>query len=87
MKPSTVRNKIIQEIKLIPDHKLSELYHVIHSLRLQPDSPRKKIEKIMAFAGCWEDMSEEEFDQFSLEITERRKIALERRQRLEAGNG
>ena len=40
-------------------------------------------EEIMHFAGCWEDMQEEEFDSFSEDIFNRRKTAFSRRREFE----
>jgi hypothetical protein len=37
----------------------------------------------MQFAGCWEDMPEEEFENFSEEIAERRKRAFSERREYE----
>ena len=65
MKSSTVRYMIIKEIKLIPEHRLSELYQFVHRLRAQSEAPSSKTEKIMAFAGCWLDMPDDELEQFS----------------------
>ena len=37
----------------------------------------------MQFAGCWEDMQDEEFENFAEDIAERRKIAFSRRRESE----
>jgi hypothetical protein len=87
MKATTVREKIIEEIKLIPEDKLSELYRLVHHLRLQSEPLSDRSEEIMTFAGCWQDIPEEEFEQFYSEIAERRRASSARRQHLEACDG
>ena len=87
MNTSTVRDKIIEEVKLLPERKLAELYRIVHHLRLQSESPSEEIEQIMTFAGSWQDMPEEEFEQFFSDIAERRKASFARRRHLEACNG
>jgi hypothetical protein len=75
-----IKSKVLQEIDLIPDDKLADLYNFIHYFRLGLE--RSKIIKpkpIMAFAGCWKDMSDEMFNDFTAEIRQRRQQAFARR--------
>ncbi|WP_017295807.1 hypothetical protein [Geminocystis herdmanii] len=39
----------------------------------QTITPQQEMNEIMKFAGCWEDLSEEEFKDFSEEIKQRRQ--------------
>ena len=79
MEYSTSKNKIIEEISLIPEDKLTELYNLIHHFRIGLKESENNVNEIMEFAGCWQDLSEEEFTNFSQEIEQRRQISSLRR--------
>lgn len=66
---------VIEEIRLVPKNRLLDVYNFIHFFRLGLDNTQDNTEDIMRFAGCWQDMPEEEFEQFSQEIKERRRQA------------
>lgn len=66
---------VIEEIRLVPKDRLPELYNFIHFFRLGLERVRDDAEDIMQFAGCWQDMTDEEFEDFSQEIAERRRRA------------
>ena len=68
-------SEIIKEIHLVPENKLPEIYDFIHSLRSDLEIVQDNATGIMAFAGCWQDMKNEEFEGFSREIAARRKQA------------
>ncbi|MFN7851133.1 hypothetical protein [Anabaena sp. AL09] len=70
-----IRTKVITEINLIPEDKLEELYNFIHYWRLNGESSPGSLEQTMQFAGCWNDMSDETFANFSKEINIRRQQA------------
>ena len=70
-----IRTKVITEINLIPEDKLEELYNFIHYWRLNGESSPGLLEQTMQFAGCWNDMSDEEFANFNEEIITRRQQA------------
>jgi len=74
-----LQDKVMEEIKLIPENKLPEIYSVIHFFRLGLEIGTKAPEKIMRFAGSWEDMNEKEYNEFSDEISQRRNQAFSRR--------
>ncbi len=85
MPESMIRDKLIKEIELFPDEKLSELYDFVHYFRLGfQKATSNPVDEIMKFAGCWEDMPEEEFQEFSEEIVERRQKAFSRRRKSES---
>lgn len=73
------QDQIIKEIQQIPEEKLAELYDFIHYFRLGLEASKKYDDSIMQFAGCWQEMPEEVFEDFSQEIVQRRKRAFTRR--------
>lgn len=83
MNGSEIQMRVIDEIKLIPLKNLPELYAFIHFYRLGLETAQDHTEEIMQFAGCWEDMPDKEFENFSEEIAERRKRAFSERREYE----
>jgi hypothetical protein len=73
------KDKIVEEINLIPDDKLTELYNLIHNFRIELSQSENQINEIMQFAGCWEKMSDEDFTDFCEEIEQRRQTSSSRR--------
>lgn len=75
-----IKSKVLQEIDLIPEDKLADLYNFIHYFRLGLEkSQATKYKSSLAFAGCWEDMPDEMFADFTAEIAQRRRQAFVRR--------
>ena len=71
-----IKNKVLQEIDLIPEDKLADLYNFIHYFRLGLEkSQLTNARPILAFAGCWKDMPDEMFNDFTIEIRQRRHQA------------
>lgn len=80
MESLNLRTKLLAEINLVPEEKLSELYNFIRNFRLGVEVSKGSLEQTMQFAGCWNDMSDEMFNNFDEEIKTRRQQAfLERR--------
>lgn len=77
MATTALRVKVIEEIQQMPEDKLGELYDVLHFFRIGPQQqPASSHENaVMAFAGCWEDMTDEEFDTLLGDIATRRTHA------------
>lgn len=75
MSPSTERTKVIREIELIPEDRLSDVYTLLHYFRLGLQSAQKQARSAMQFAGAWEDMPDESFAAFIQEVRERRQRA------------
>ncbi|MDM8517816.1 hypothetical protein QUF76_16595 [Desulfobacterales bacterium HSG16] len=75
MKTFELHDKVMEEIRLIPENRLSEIYNLIHFFRLGLETDRKNTKKTMRFAGCWQDMPDREFREFSEEISQRRRQA------------
>jgi hypothetical protein len=63
---------VIEEIRLVPKNRLRDIYNFIHFFRIGLEKSQEPTEDMMQFAGCWQDMTDEEFEHFSQEITERR---------------
>jgi hypothetical protein len=82
-----IRDRVMEEIKLIPEHKLSEIYNFIHYFRIGLQGSKGNLEQIMKFAGCWKDMSEDAFNDLLREISKRRKQAFSQRRSGEASTG
>jgi hypothetical protein len=71
-----IKSKVLQEIDLIPEDSLTDLYNFIHYFRLGLErSQVTRSQPIMAFAGCWKDMPEDVFADLMAEIQERRRQA------------
>jgi hypothetical protein len=78
---SAIKTRVLEEIERFPESKLSELYTFIRYFRLGLEASRGDTRQIMTFAGCWGDMPEKVFAEFSQEIAERRQRAFSRRRR------
>lgn len=87
MNHSAIQNKVMEEIKLIPEDKLIEIYNFIHYFRIGLQKSQKNKENIMNFAGCWEDMPEDDFNELLNNLKQRRRKAFSRRKDNETGNG
>ena len=76
MNPAILRQKFIEQIQRLSDEKLNELYEIIHFFRIDAEhaEPYSK-DNVMRFAGCWDDMSDSEFNTWLNEISERRLTA------------
>jgi hypothetical protein len=77
MTATALRVKVIEEIQQMPEEKLGELYDVLHFFRigLQHTPASSSEQAVMAFAGCWSDMTDEEFDALLNDMTVRRTQA------------
>lgn len=79
---NSVKNKVLEEIELIPEERLAELYSFIYYFRLGLEKAQTgKKEDILKFAGCWRDMPEEQLAEFTDELTQRRRQAFSQRRR------
>ncbi len=75
MSLSSERVKILQELDLIPDNRLSELYHVLHDFRLGLKASGESQHAILSYAGCWRDLPDDTFKFFLQEVMQRRQQA------------
>ena len=55
---------IISEINQIPIAMLQDVYNMVHSFNMKVTQKEQNRNKIMQLAGSWQDMQEEEFDDF-----------------------
>lgn len=72
---SALRGKVIEEIGQIPEVRLPEVYTLLHFFRLGVETTHHAPQDIMQFAGRWQDMPDEDFQEFLREIQERRQCA------------
>ncbi len=68
--------QLIDEINLIPESHLREIFDLLHSFRLglQASSP-SNTEAILSHAGDWEDLDNDTAENFEAEIRTRRAQA------------
>ncbi len=85
MKTSITRDKILKEVEHIPEEKLPELLDLIHDYRVGLQPPENKSAK--RYAGCWKDMPDDVYQDFTKEIAQRRNQAFSRRRDRETGLG
>ncbi|OHD17076.1 MAG: hypothetical protein A2086_06245 [Spirochaetes bacterium GWD1_27_9] len=72
--------KVINEINLLPANKLSEIYDFIHYFRLGLQNNDINSNDSIKYAGCWQDMDDNSFNDLINEVYNNRKKAfLERR--------
>lgn len=73
----TIKQQLLQELNLIPEDKLADVYNFLHHFRLGLEKSANSAvsEQILSFAGCWSDMPVSTFDDFLQDITERRQHA------------
>ena len=75
-----IKTKLINEINLIPDSKLSEIYNIIRYFRLGVEKEAIKNKKnSLSYAGSWQEMDSELFDEYMLDIADRRRNAFSNR--------
>jgi len=58
-----IKHKLINEIELIPDEKLLEVYHFIHDFRLGTQKVETK-KDLLSYSGSWIDLDAEVFDEY-----------------------
>lgn len=79
-----IKRKLQDEINLIPESKLSELYSVIHYFRLGVESSQTAQNEPESFAGCWKDMDDSVFEEMMIDINQRRNNAFSQRRQHES---
>lgn len=75
MKATISKEKIFQEIKLISEEKLADVYALLHHFRLSLKASQTKPRPIMEYAGVWRDMTTDIFAEFTVGISARRQQA------------
>lgn len=87
MKTSTICEKVVDEIKQIPEERQQQILDVIHHFRIGLQRSQKKTHKINNYAGCWKDMPEDMYQDFLNEVNQRRHTAFSRRWDIETNVG
>ena len=66
-----LRKKVIKEIEKMPENQLREIHKLLNSFKSEsPEKPKK--DKILSFAGCWQDLPDDVFKTLMSEISKRR---------------
>ena len=78
---SVKKDKLINEISLLPEDKLGEVYNFIHYFRLGAEKIKRSGNDILSFSGSWEDMDDEDFNDYLSGISDRRSKAFSGRGR------
>lgn len=71
-------NTILEELNDVPVDKLGELHTFINSLKINTGKSEKKRKEILSFAGAFNDMSQEDYDDFVKETRKTRTELFER---------
>ena len=71
-------NTILKELKNVPVSRLEDLYSIIRSFTAPQHQSENKKEQILFYAGCFGDMSTEEFSDFDREVKNIRSQLFER---------
>lgn len=75
MNATVLQRKVMDEIQAIPVERLLELYDVIHFFRIGVERTTPMMPDVMRFAGCWSDLSDDEFDDLLTDMAARRAIS------------
>jgi hypothetical protein len=86
MSQSAEKARVLEEISLIPEDRLSEIYQLLHYFRLGLEASRGRAQSVMRFAGCWRNMPDATFEAFMKEVSQRRHQAFLGRRANDAGN-
>ncbi|HEY5462276.1 MAG TPA: hypothetical protein VIJ95_03395 [Hanamia sp.] len=71
-------NTILEELNDVPVDKLGELHIFINSLKINTEKSEKKRKEILSFAGAFNDMSQNDYDDFVKETRKTRTELFER---------
>ena len=80
MSRSDLETKVLEEIQLLSEERLAELYDIIHAFQLASNQTRDT----MQFAGCWNDLPNETYAALTEDFTQRRQAAFSERRPREA---
>ena len=87
MTTKEMRERLLDEIRGIPDTRVAEVYDLIHFFRVGLEKVALgggAVADLMSFAGSWSDMPDEQFASLAAEWQKRRHGAFERRRDHEA---
>ena len=71
-------NTILKELKNVPVDRLEDVYSIIHSLRSNTKKSDKTAKKILSFAGAFNDMTENDYQEFLNETKQTRNELFDR---------
>ncbi len=71
-------NTILKELKNVPVDRLEDLYSIIHSLRANTKKSDKRSKKILSFAGSFNNMSENDYNDFLQQTKQTRNDLFDR---------
>lgn len=74
-----IKFRIIKEIEQIPENGLMELYNIVHFYRIGLEQTFNNKNEKFEYAGCWSDMSEEDYQDFVETIYRRRRYSNRRK--------
>ncbi len=57
-------NNILKELKNVPVDRLEDIYFIVRSLRASKKKSNRKGKEILTFAGSFQDMSENDYNEF-----------------------
>ena len=60
---ASIKEKLINEVKKIPEDKIAELYNVVHLFRLEAENKKAvkdRRKEAVKFFGIWKDISAQE---------------------------
>lgn len=60
---ASIKEKLINEVKKIPEDKIAELYNVVHLFRLEAETKKAvkdRRKEVVKFFGIWKDISAQE---------------------------
>jgi len=73
------RERIIEEVRRIPDERLGEAYALLRRLHQGAKDTNAPRTQVMGYAGSWNEMPDEIFSQFLGDVTDRRQQAFSSR--------
>ena len=71
-------NTILEELNDVPVDKLGELHVFINSLKINNEKSEKKRKEILSFAGAFNDMSQNDYNDFVKETKRTRSKLFDR---------
>lgn len=79
MDETITRDQVIEEVGLVPEEKIPELYDIVYHFRVGHHHGSKS--DILRFAGSWSTFADDEFQGFLDEVAERRAHAFTSRRK------
>ena len=79
MTSNAIKEKLLNEINLLPDKSLSEAYRLIQFIRLDSEKQQKLDIDLLSFSGAWKDMDDAAYTDLISSLTNRRNKAFKNR--------